>query len=257
MSTILITGASAGLGLAITKEILASPSNHTLILCCHTNDAALKSLASEPSNNSRMHIIKGDVSSPDFVPQILAQSLLHFNITRLDSVILNHGVLGDGSRIATTTPSEWNRVFQINFFSVAQIIEHTLPWLRESRGRIILTSSGAAETPYTTWGPYSASKAALNSLARTLAKEEKGVVTVVAVRPGMVDTGMQERIREGLLAEMDGDDREKFVGAHREGRLLPAEKPARVMAALAIGAGAELSGEFLSWDDERLTGLAG
>jgi NAD(P)-dependent dehydrogenase (short-subunit alcohol dehydrogenase family) len=255
MSTILITGASAGLGLAITKALLSSRSNHTLILCCNTNDDALQTLASDPSNSTRIHIIKGDVSSAAFVPQILAQSLLHFNITRLDSLILNHGILGAGSRIATCPPTEWNQVFQVNFFSVAEIIRHTLPWLREARGRIILTSSGAAEKTYTTWGPYGASKAALNSLARTLAKEEKGVVTVVAVRPGMVDTGMQERIREGLVAEMDEDDREKFVGAFREGKLLPPEKPARVMAALATGAGRELSGEFLSWDDERLTGL--
>jgi len=60
---------------------------------------------------------------------------------------------------------------------------------------VILVSSGAAVGGVAGWGAYNASKAALNSLGRTLASEEEDLV-VVSVRPGVVGTEMQEKIRE-------------------------------------------------------------
>ena len=68
----------------------------------------------------------------------------------------------------------------------------------------------------------------------------------------MVDTGMQELIRDQLVKNMDEDDKEKFVGAHRNGKLLPVEKPGHVIARLATDAKKELSGEFLTWNDPKL-----
>jgi NAD(P)-dependent dehydrogenase (short-subunit alcohol dehydrogenase family) len=130
-------------------------------------------------------------------------------------------------------------------------IQHTVPYLRESQGRIIFTSSGAAESGTTSWGPYGASKAALNHLAKTLAREEK-CITTVAIRPGMVDTGMQELIRGEEFKSMDEEDRLKFINAHKDGKLLPPDKPGHVMARLAVSASEELSGQFITWSDEKL-----
>lgn len=99
-----------------------------------------------------------------------------------------------------------------------------------------------------------ASKAAINHLARTLAKEEPSITTL-AIRPGMVDTQMQTDIRGKYLQNMDEDDQAKFMGAHKDGKLLPPEKPGHVMARLAVDvklAGKSLSGAFLSWSDEKL-----
>lgn len=75
----------------------------------------------------------------------------------------------------------------VNFFSLLHTIQAALPALRESKGKVIFVSSGASMRGVHAWGPYSASKAAVNSLCRTLAVEEKDVVSV-AVRPGTVDT---------------------------------------------------------------------
>ena len=119
-----------------------------------------------------------------------------------------------------------------------------------------MTSSGAAEHAYTSWGAYGASKAALNHLAKTLAKEEPSITTL-AIRPGMVDTQMQTNIREQYLHNMDEDDQVKFTGAYKDGKLLRPEQPGHVMAKLAvdIGLGKKgLSGSFLSWSDEKLKG---
>lgn len=57
-------------------------------------------------------------------------------------------------------------MFDVNLFSTLHLIKASLPLLRESKGRVIFVSSGAATGGTAGWGPYNASKAALNSLAR-------------------------------------------------------------------------------------------
>ena len=135
-------------------------------------------------------------------------------------------------------------------------IQQTIAFLRESQGRIILTSSGAAESGTSAWGAYGASKAALNHLAMTLANEERSITTV-AIRPGMVDTAMQGIIRGEMSKNMNPDEASKFVDAHREGKLLPAEKPGHVMARLALDTDKDLNGMFLTWSDPKLAKYQG
>ena len=60
----------------------------------------------------------------------------------------------------------WKSLFDVNFFSIVETLKGAIPHLRESKGKIIFVSSGAAIGSIVSWGPYSASKAALNSLAR-------------------------------------------------------------------------------------------
>lgn len=101
---------------------------------------------------------------------------------------------------------EYKSLFDINLFALISITGHALPHLssREGKselskddpaGRIIMVSSGAASGGVQGWGAYSASKAALNSVVRTLGNEEPDVVSI-ALRPGVVDTEMQEIIRD-------------------------------------------------------------
>lgn len=119
-----------------------------------------------------------------------------------------------------------------------------MPALRESQGRIIFTSSGAAVGAYTGWGAYGASKAVLNHLALTLTAEEPNV-TAVSIRPGVVDTEMQREIREVHNTAMDEKDAEKFAGLKSGDKLLKPELPGHVIAKLALDAPKELRGRFL------------
>ncbi|KAG9768521.1 hypothetical protein KCU88_g7183, partial [Aureobasidium melanogenum] len=179
--TILVTGATAGIGLAIADSLLSSPAQHLLILTGRKTDV-LDGLRSK--NPGRVIAKPGDMD------------------------------------------------------------DLTLPLLRAAKGRIVFTSSGAANTGYTSWGAYGASKAAMNHLAMTLKNEEPDV-TSVSIRPGMVDTAMQGDIRDKYLQNMDEKDRGKFANAKKEGKLLPPEKPGHVIAELALRAEKELSGLFL------------
>lgn len=119
-----------------------------------------------------------------------------------------------------------------------------IPELRKTKGRIIMTSSGAAVHAYSGWGAYSASKAALNSLAMALEAEESSIVTV-AIRPGTVDTDMQVLIRGEHGEAMNPKDRERFADLKNNNKLLPPETPGNVIARLSLSATSDLSGKFL------------
>jgi len=125
-------------------------------------------------------------------------------------------------------------------------VRAAIPELRKTHGRIIFTSSGAAMGAYSTWGAYGAAKAAMNHLAMTLEAEEP-LITSISIRPGVVDTQMQQAIREVHLGEMDKKDAEKFKSLHKEGGLLRPEQPGHVMAKLAVDGPKELSGKFLRY----------
>ncbi|KAK5197356.1 hypothetical protein LTR96_001056 [Exophiala xenobiotica] len=226
--TILVTGATAGIGLAIANHLLSSSSQHLLILTGRKTDV-LEDL--EAKNPDRVISRAGDMSDLDGYVKLVLQGL-HLD-GRLDGLILNHGTFGSCLRIKDTKVEEdWESTFRINVSSCVAL------------ARIVFTSSGAASHAYSSWGAYGASKAAINHLAMTL-KAEEPEITTVSVRPGVVDTAMQVDIREKFLKNLDEKDQKKFGSAKDDGILLPPENPGRVIAELAIRAEKDLSGQFL------------
>jgi NAD(P)-dependent dehydrogenase (short-subunit alcohol dehydrogenase family) len=106
------------------------------------------------------------------------------NEGRLDLLICNAGY-GIAGAIEDTAIEQAEQQFAVNFFGACACIQHALPALRESCGRVILVSSLAAVLPLPFQAYYSASKAALNALASALAHEIKPFgVSVAAVLPG-------------------------------------------------------------------------
>jgi NAD(P)-dependent dehydrogenase (short-subunit alcohol dehydrogenase family) len=120
--TIIVTGASAGIGLAIATYLANHPSKPTLICCCNSNDKPLRALQSESGSNDRILIVKGDMADSKFVDTVLAQSLLHFGIESVDALILNHGTLGQSKRIEGTSWSEWEDVMRVNVGSYVAMV---------------------------------------------------------------------------------------------------------------------------------------
>ncbi|KAF1352411.1 short-chain dehydrogenase [Delphinella strobiligena] len=242
---IVVTGASRGIGLAISHHLL---SNQHKILAIARSQGPLEKLRQEYP--SQVEILVGDLS--DFSLGSKAAEAVKTKFGRLDGLIVNHGVLEPVKKISDVEVEDWRRLFDINVFSAVGIIKACLPQLRASQGRIVLCSSGAATGNYATWGAYGASKAALNHLAATLAVEEKEVTTV-SIRPGVVDTDMQVSIRNTHSGNMDDKDAAKFKELKETGGLLRPDQPGNVMAKLAVDAPKDLSGKFLSWDDAKLS----
>ncbi|KAH0543683.1 hypothetical protein FGG08_001998 [Glutinoglossum americanum] len=242
---IVITGASRGIGLAVARFLLRAPQSHNVVVVARSREP-LESLKSQYP--TQVQVVCGDLSDSATVKEAVELALETWG--RLDSLVLNHGIL-EAKRVEDHEIEAWRRTFDVNYFSVVEFVKEALCHLRRWRGNIIITSSGAVTTGYATWGAYGASKAAINHLVLTLSNEEK-LVTSISIRPGVVDTEMQREIREFHSTAMDQKDAERFRTLKEQGGLLKPEQPGHVIAKLAVGAPQELSGKFLSWNDPAL-----
>ncbi|KAL8291727.1 hypothetical protein RQP46_001985 [Phenoliferia psychrophenolica] len=251
---VILTGASKGIGLATLNILLRASVN--VVSVSRTETPELTSLAAKYPGV--LVISLGDVSKDEDNKAAVDVAMQSFS--RLDGVILNAGTLSPLGTIASMKGKvdEVEGLFRVNFLSLVSLLSHAIPYLNSKEnkpeakdgvtGRIVLVSSGAATGGVAGWGAYSASKAAMNSLARTLGNEESSIVTV-AVRPGVVDTGMQLAIRETGLQHMKAEDHKKFSGLHESGNLIPPHKPGGILAGLALAAEPTLSGSFVDWND--------
>ncbi|KAI8936863.1 hypothetical protein NX059_006099 [Plenodomus lindquistii] len=244
---IILTGASRGIGLAAAHHLLSTSQTTKLVLISRTR-GPLEALQSQ-YGPSRIEVLAGDASDSSLAPKAIELATSRWG--RLDALICNHGNLDPVKKVAESSTEEWKKAFDVNVFSVVGMIQAALPFLRKTCGRIILTSSGAAVSAYQGWGAYGAGKAVLNHLALTLSVEEPDVTTI-SIRPGVVDTEMQREIREVHHERMSETDRKKFSSLKQDGGLLRPEQPGHVLAKLAVRGGKELSGKFLSWNDEAL-----
>ncbi|KAK2873956.1 hypothetical protein FQN49_001959 [Arthroderma sp. PD_2] len=244
--TIILTGASRGIGLAVAKYLLQAPHSCNLILVART-EAPLQEL--KEKHGSQVEVVCGDVSDFSLARQAVCQALKSYG--RLDGLIVNHGIIAPVVRLEQCDVKEWSKAYDVNLFSAVEFVKQCIPHLRLARGRVVFTSSGAATGPVNGWGMYGSSKAAMNHLNMTLAHEEPEIISV-AIRPGMVDTRMQHDLRSQYVTELGPKDSARFITAHEEGKLLKPEQPGTVIAKLILSAPEELSGKFLTWNEEAL-----
>ncbi|KAI0702898.1 short-chain dehydrogenase [Cytidiella melzeri] len=249
---VVVTGASKGIGLAVTR-LLLEKFRTTVVAISRTESPELQELAQ--AHGQAFQHYKCDVT--DSVNFEKAIKTAHETYQRIDSLILNAGVFHPVGKVTSSelTLDAWKASFEVNFFSLVGALRVCIPLLNANathiRGRVIFVSSGAATAGTYGWAPYNASKAAMNSLCRTIAQEEPDLV-FVAVRPGKVDTAMQAQIRQ-----LDGTDKMRpedvaiFTKAHEEGKLGAPEESGHVIAALALNASSEFTGKFVSWDSEE------
>ncbi|KAL3233930.1 Uncharacterized protein RNJ44_03970 [Nakaseomyces bracarensis] len=245
---ILVTGASRGIGNAIVKESL-SLSDNVIVYGVARNGDALETLKKEVGG--RFHYFVADVSSESDMNAVIQKIVNEQG--RLDSVIANAGVLDPVGKVGATGLSSWRKLFEINFFSVVNLVTLALPYLEKCKGSAIFVSSGASTKPYYGWGAYGSSKAAINHLAMTLASENDNIRTI-AVAPGVVDTRMQDDIRDKFgPSGMTQEALQRFTDLKEKGELLDPKIPGRVYAKLAIdGIPSELNGEYVRYNDNRL-----
>ncbi|KII95116.1 hypothetical protein PLICRDRAFT_202634 [Plicaturopsis crispa FD-325 SS-3] len=244
---VIVTGASKGIGLAVTR-ILLEIFGAVVVTISRTKTPELQELSD--NNPSSVLAIEADVTDEKAITGAIA--LAYSTFSHVDGLVLNAGTLDPLGRIDApgNTLDSWKTHFDVNFFSLVTAVKASLPALRQSKGKIVFVSSGAAVGGTAGWGPYNASKAAMNSLCRTLAQEEPDVVSV-ALRPGMVDTNMQLALREIGGSHMTETDYNKFLRVHAEGKLVKPEDAGHVIAALSLQASPSLSGQFVSWDSEQ------
>jgi len=186
MKTVLITGASQGLGRALAR-LLAS-RGYRLVLNAR-NAERLQELASELGAVA----VAGDVSE-------VAEDVVKA-ADRVDVLINNASELGP-LPMPKLEDYPWDallRVFKVNAVAPLHLAQLVLPQMKaRGEGLIINISSDAATNAYPGWGGYGASKAALEHISRTLAVELEGTgVRVEIVDPGEMATQMHRDAIDG------------------------------------------------------------
>ncbi len=194
----LVTGASRGIGRAIAQK-LASAGCDVAVNYYNSHEAAEALCAELRAVGRRAHAIQARVGEPESVDELFVEFRKHFD--RLDILVSNaaSGVLKPALEL---TLKHWRWCLETNALALNLLAQRAVS-LMPAGGRIIAMSSLGAQRASPTYGFVGASKAALESLVRTLAQElgPRGI-RVNAVSAGVVDTDALQFFpnREQMLA---------------------------------------------------------
>jgi NAD(P)-dependent dehydrogenase (short-subunit alcohol dehydrogenase family) len=248
---VIVTGASRGLGVVIAQWL--AKLGASVVLTARTSADLSKTEEKIRDAGGKAISIPGDIGIYQNCEKIVAETIRVFG--RIDTLVNNEGNIEPIASIADSHIEDWETNFLINVFGPVRLIQASLPFLRIQHGRIINVTSGAAVT--VTWGlgAYSSAKAAMTHCTKVLADEEPEI-TAIALRPGSVNTSMQDTIREKGKSNMPESVYQKFIDTYTQGKLLAPELPGKAVAILALHAPHEWSGEFIQWDEDKVRLLA-
>ncbi len=187
--TALVTGGSRGIGRAIVARFAAEGAN---VAINYTSNAEAADEAAETARAA-------DVGNEADVAAMCQSEIADFGTI---DVLVNNAGLGsaaiDRPTIADATNEQWNTLLNVNVWGPIWLCRNLVPHMREApRSDIVMISSIAAQALNPGFGVYSVSKAALEAMAHTLAREEKpNGMRVNMIAPGLVDTDMGRKIVE-------------------------------------------------------------
>lgn len=204
MKILIITGGNKGIGSGIVLEY--KQNGYTIISIARSRN--------ESSLYNDVVQVQLNLSETNAIENVFSEILRSIDSSNLETIVLinNAGTLGLINRLERIEAPLIELAIQLNI--VAPFILNSI-FLRETKNwnctkKIVNISSGAAIKPYYGWSVYCATKAAIDMMTKAIAIEqdtiEKGV-KVIAIYPGVVDTAMQEQIRNS--------DSQKFIDVQR------------------------------------------
>ncbi|MGB7319325.1 MAG: SDR family oxidoreductase [Planktotalea sp.] len=241
--TVLITGASRGIG-AATAELFAQHGANVVLLA--RSDAEIGALAQKIGEKALA--IKCDVARYDDMTGAASMALAKFG--SIDVLINNAGVIEPISHLATADPVAWAKAIEINLTGVFNGMRAVLGHMRNARqGTIITVSSGAAHNPIEAWSHYCSSKAGAAMLTRCahLENAARGL-RVMGLSPGTVATQMQRSIKTSGINPVSQLDWDVHV---------PADWPAKALLWMCSGQADGWLGEEISLRDEEIRAQIG
>jgi 3-oxoacyl-[acyl-carrier protein] reductase len=202
--TALVTGGSRGIGRAISLR-LASGGADVAINYANNVEAANEVAEGVRAFGRHAEVYRADVADRDAVNAMCEQAIADFGQI---GILVNNAGLGSAyvnrPPIVDATTEQYQTLLGANLWGSIHTVQALVPQMREAdRGDVVMISSGATDSMSPGFGLYSLSKAAMEALAHTLAKEERAHgIRVNIVAPGLVDTDMGLAI----VAAMSGND---------------------------------------------------
>ncbi|MGR3507337.1 MAG: SDR family oxidoreductase [Paracoccaceae bacterium] len=236
--TVLITGASRGIGEAAARAFAAQGAH---VVLAARDGAAVQRIAAEIGGQAAG--IACDVT--DFAQVEAAIDLAVGRFGKLDILIGNAGVIEPIVRLDSADPADWGRAIDINLKGVFHGMRAALPVMQaQGQGTIITISSGAAHNPLEGWSSYCASKAGAAMLTACAHLEGQSAgLRIMGLSPGTVATDMQRVIKAsgvGPIARLEWEDH------------IPADWPARALLWMCSADADDWLGKEISLRDEAI-----
>jgi benzil reductase ((S)-benzoin forming) len=208
----IVTGVSRGMGKAIVELYLKK--GHQVIGVGRSHSFS----------NENFSFVKCDLSDVESVKTVFQNHEFNEAVT----LINNAGIIGTIQRLSDQKELDLGTVMTVNVTAPMLLLHAVYSKMKNKADFTVANiSSGAANRAIPSWASYCASKAALNMITEAfyLEEQEKGVdLKVYAVAPGVIDTGMQEQIRNTSLENFSA--LENFKQMKNEGVLFSAEEAA-------------------------------
>jgi NAD(P)-dependent dehydrogenase (short-subunit alcohol dehydrogenase family) len=225
----LVTGGGRGIGANIARELAAAGAR---VAVAARSRHQVESVAEEIGGLA----LELDVTDADAVE--LAVEDTERELGPLDLLVANAGIGGPEGQTWEVDVREWWRVFEVNVLGVNLCCRAVIPrMLERSRGRIVITGSGAAYLPGASSTAYPPSKAAVFRYAETLANELRDRLPVFVISPGLVQTDM--------TSDFFSDD----------APWTPPELAPRLVRVLASGRADALAGRYLHAEHDDIEDL--
>lgn len=236
--TLLITGASRGIGEATARLFVEAGANVALIA---RSEEAVADLSGELGERSIA--IPCDVSRYWEVSKAVDATIETFG--GLDVLINNAGVIEPISHLASSDPEGWSHAIDVNLKGVYYGMRAAMPYMMDNGGGTIITiSSGAAHHPIEAWSHYCASKAGAAMLTGCADKEGRdNGLRIMGLSPGTVATQMQKEIKtSGInpVSQLEWSDH------------IPPEWPAKTLAWMCSSDADDWIGQEISLRDESI-----
>src|SRR5207248_254832 len=233
-----VTGASKGIGAAIAVQ-LAQAGAAVVVNYSSSKEGAERVVGEIKGNGGRAVAVQGDLSKEGDVRRLFAETKKAFG--RLDVLVNNAGVY-EFAPLEAITAEHFHKQFDLNVLGLLLTTQEAVKQFGPSGGSIVNISSVAATSAPPTASVYSATKAAVDAVTRSLAKElGPRNIRVNAINPGMVET-------EGFHAAgiADSDFRKQIEAQTPLGRIGQPQDIAPAAAFLASSDAAWITGETLT-----------
>lgn len=181
----IVTGGARGIGRAIAERLLASGA---AVCLWDVDAAALETAKAELSAQGKVHTATVDVTSQESVEAAVASTFGAFG--KIDILVNNAGIAGNNAKTWETSPEDWHRVIAINLHGPFHCCHAVVPvMLKNGYGRIVNIASIAGKEGNPNAAHYSASKAGVIALTKSLGKElaTSGII-VNAITPAVIET---------------------------------------------------------------------
>ena len=243
----LVTGGGRGIGKGVSELLAAHGA--TVAVNYHRDRAAAEETVAE------IHAAGGsaaayEASIEDAEADRLMVDAVLADFGHIDILVLNAGIASRGQAVADTDPAEMQRVVATHAFGAHHLARLVLPSMRRSgRGDIIAISSVATSHMGPNGAPYNMGKAALEALARTLAKEERANgIHVNIVAPGLVETDMGVRLARAITGKREMEDLRSLDATSAFGRVCQPLDVANVVLWLCTDGAGYVTGQRIECD---------